>query len=59
MISLIKEAALRPTEDAPLERRLFEAINPEAQFVLIGEASHGTEASVRLRPAPCAARTLC
>lgn len=45
MVQLVKQAALRPQEGAPLERRIFEAIDPEAEIVMIGEASHGTDVS--------------
>lgn len=38
-----------PQEGAPLQRRIFDAIPEEADIVMIGEASHGTEEFYRLR----------
>lgn len=41
---VVRNSALLPSKAKPLERALLERIPPQAQFVLIGEASHGTGA---------------
>eukprot|EP00887_Chlorella_sp_A99_P007234 scaffold2.g7234.t1 len=49
-IQLIRQAAILPSQPhKSLEQAVFEHIDPDAQFVLIGEASHGTEEFYRMR----------
>jgi hypothetical protein len=41
--NIIRRHAVVPSQDKPISRRIFDSIDPGAAFVLIGEASHGTE----------------
>ena len=49
IIAAIRRAAVRPSVDTRLERRIVDAIPPSTRFVLIGEASHGTDEFYRMR----------
>jgi hypothetical protein len=41
-LEVLRNSALLPTADRPLERQLLEVIPNDVQHVMIGEASHGT-----------------
>ncbi|EFN51233.1 hypothetical protein CHLNCDRAFT_141245 [Chlorella variabilis] len=49
MLELIKNSAILPGPGRPLERCLLDRIPADAQYVLIGEASHGTEEFYSMR----------
>jgi erythromycin esterase-like protein len=49
---VVRNSATLASKAKPLERALLERIHSQAQFVLIGEASHGTGACA-CRPAAC------
>jgi hypothetical protein len=49
---VVRNSAILASQAKQLERALLERIPPQAQFVLIGEASHGTVACA-CRPAAC------
>lgn len=48
-LECLRRAALVARPGIKLERRVLDAIPPSARFVLIGEASHGTEEFYRMR----------
>jgi len=49
VIQAIKRAAMVPRPGQTFVRSVLDTIPPESQFVLIGEASHGTDEFYRLR----------
>lgn len=48
-MQLIQRHAIQPSPETPLARALLDRISPDAQFVLIGEASHGTQDFYHMR----------
>ncbi|KAL4422753.1 hypothetical protein ABPG75_008950 [Micractinium tetrahymenae] len=49
ILQLVKDNALLPRPGEPLERALLQRIPAEAEVVMVGEASHGTDDFYRMR----------